>query len=517
MTAASTRHIDRFTLTSDLAMGARKMVRFAVVPLLILSLLAAGYLLIVGRPGSLAVVLMGVGASLVLFVWKNLGVSVPLTPLIAVQHLVIYAMPIVIGNETVLQYSERLLRQSGLEVLVFFIALAAGWRVGMQFIPPSEPISRALRIITLEGNRGLQRVGYSLILFTTLYYLLQSLDLFSSVMAMLPSGSESMIGTLTSVAALCGFFIIALEVGSGKTSVTNVIAFWFLFAVNCLLTAVGLLLSSTTGFIAAVAIGLFWGSQRVPWIFLVTVLSLLAFFSLGKYEMRARYWENNDDFIPFVALQDIPARYSEWAQTSLETLTRNGTTSVRQEEAAETGSVFSRINNLQNLLYVMDETETHGTPLLHGATYSLIPPLLIPRIFWPDKPRTHEGQVMLNVHFGRQDLISSFRSYIAWGLLPEAYGNFGPWMGSVFLGLVLGWLGAWFERYFSNKLVISLEGFIAFTIFLGVAASFEMVASVLVTSLFQGVMVVVIACVPFVHKTRARRPAPKPREPKPAK
>ncbi|MDB6127021.1 MAG: hypothetical protein JWM35_917 [Verrucomicrobia bacterium] len=516
MSAVSTRHIDRFTLTSDLAMGARKMVRFAVIPVLLLSVLAAAYLLITGRPGAMAVVLMGVGASFVLFAWKNLGVSVPLTPLIAVQHLVIYGLPIVIGNETVIPYSDRLLRQSGLELLVFFVALAGGWRAGMQFIPPSEPISRALRIITMEGNRGLQRVGYSLILFTTLYYLLQSLDLFSSVVAMLPSGSESMINTLTSVAALCGFFIIALEVGSGKTSITNVIAFWFLFTVNCLLTAVGLLLSSTTGFIAAVAIGLFWGSQRVPWVFLVTVLSLLAFFSLGKYEMRTRYWENSEDFIPFVALQDLPSRYAEWAQVSVETLTRHGTTSMQQQEAAETGSVLSRINNLQNLLYVMDETETHETPLLHGATYSLIPPLLIPRIFWPDKPRTHEGQVMLNVHFGRQDLISSFRSYIAWGLLPEAYGNFGPWMGSVFLGLVLGWLGAWYERYFSNKLVISLEGFIAFTIFLGVAASFEMVASVLVTSMFQGVMVVVIACLPFVHKTRTRRPEPRPREPKPA-
>lgn len=509
MSPVAQRAIDRFTVTSDLAVGARKVVKYSAAPVLILSALASCYLLVTGQPGAVAVGCMGLGAALVFFAWKDLGCSVPLIPLIAVQHLVIYGLPIVIGNETVVQYPETLLRQSGFELLVFFAALAAGWRAGMQFIAPSAPISRALRIITVEGNSGLQRIGYSLILFTSLYYVLQSLELLSGVMSMLPAGADSMIVTLTSVGALCGFFIISLEIGSGKASAFNVVLFWSLFALNCILTAASLLLSSSTGFIAAVAIGLFWGSQRIPWIFLAIVLSLLAFFSLGKYEMRARYWEVSDEFIPAVSFRDLPDRYTEWAQVSIDSLTRNGTTSTRREEAAESGSVFARINNLQNLLYVMDDTTSHGTSLLHGATYTLIPPLLIPRIFWPEKPRTHEGQVMLNVHFGRQDLLSSFRSYIAWGLLPEAYGNFGPWLGSLFLGLVLGWLGAWYERYFSSKLVISLEGFIAFTIFLGVAASFEMVASVLVTSLFQGIMVIVIACLPFVHKTSARRPDPR--------
>ena len=36
--------------------------------------------------------------------------------------------------------------------------------------------------------------------------------------------------------------------------------------------------------------------------------------------------------------------------------------------------------------------------------------------------------------------------------------------------------------------------------------SFEMVASVLVTSIFQSVVVLIVACYPFVERTALRRP-----------
>ena len=150
--------------------------------------------------------------------------------------------------------------------------------------------------------------------------------------------------------------------------------------------------------------------------------------------------------------------------------------------------------------------ETAHIAPLYGATYELIPPLLVPRIFWPDKPRAHEGQVRLNVHFGRQDLDATFQTYIAWGLLPEAYGNFGAKAGAIFLGFGLGLLFAWLENFTARKLLLSLEGFIAFTLLLDMAGSFEMVASVLVTTVFQSVVLLIVASVPFVERMVLRRP-----------
>ena len=136
--------------------------------------------------------------------------------------------------------------------------------------------------------------------------------------------------------------------------------------------------------------------------------------------------------------------------------------------------------------------------------------MLIPRIFWPEKPRTHEGQILLNVHFGRQELDSTFQTYIAWGLLAEAYGNFGAILGNLVLGVFLGICCAWLENFTARKLLLSLEGFISFTLLLGIMGSFEMVASVLVTSTFQSVMVLAAASIPFVERTSLRRPELRP-------
>jgi len=105
-------------------------------------------------------------------------------------------------------------------------------------------------------------------------------------------------------------------------------------------------------------------------------------------------------------------------------------------------------------------------------------------VLWPDKPRSHEGQILLNVHFGRQDLNSTFTTYIAWGYFRSIW-KFGPITGSLLLGVFLGVSFAWMENFLARKLLVSTEGLIALSIFMNLMNSFEMVASVLVTSMFS--------------------------------
>jgi hypothetical protein len=263
-----------------------------------------------------------------------------------------------------------------------------------------------------------------------------------------------------------------------------------------------------------VAVGLFWGSGRVPWAYLVLAIAALAFFNLGKTTMRERYW--NEDKSATVAvnipLRQLPAVYAEWTQASLDAMSENDeadrkTNNPLDAPTKRNQTLLDRIGNLQNLLFVIDAMETEHIGPLHGETYWLIPPLLVPRIFWANKPRSHEGQVRLNTYFGRQpDLESTYNTYIAWGLLPEAYGNFGPVWGALLLGAFMGILFAWIEKYTAHKLLISCEGFVCLSLLMNLLNSFEMVASVLVTSVFQSLIIVIAASLPFTR--RMRNPTP---------
>ena len=64
----------------------------------------------------------------------------------------------------------------------------------------------------------------------------------------------------------------------------------------------------------------------------------------------------------------------------------------------------------------------------------------------------------------------------------------------------LGLFAAWAENFTSRKPLLSAEGFVAFVVFMGFVNSFEMVASVMITSIFQAIIPVAAACAPFVHR-----------------
>jgi len=64
----------------------------------------------------------------------------------------------------------------------------------------------------------------------------------------------------------------------------------------------------------------------------------------------------------------------------------------------------------------------------------------------------------------------------------------------------MGFIFAWIEQFTAKKLVISIEGFVAFTVFLSMANSFELVASVLITSIEQSIIPIVAATAPFARR-----------------
>lgn len=508
-TSPRPRPLDRYTQIGDLADSVRWLVQRILLPAAVILAAETAYLFFTGSRGAPAFGLIALGTLVVLALWRAKGIGLPVVPLIAVQNLVVYGLPIVIGHEVLATYPANFVTKAGVEVLIFSVSLAGAWRMAMGLFHPASAMSFALQGFKQEGSERLRRLGFGLILGSSFYLLLESLGIMASLYASLPEGSSSMITTLISAAGACGFFLVAMFVGTGSISPVGQVLFWVLLAGNCFISAAGFLLSSTTALLASVMIGLFWSSGRMPWRYLTVVALILSFLNLGKFTMREQYWTQEGEQAPQFTLGQMPQHYAEWFQASFDAISpgpANATLLEERNQRPKAQSLLERINNLENLLFVIDAMDAGHLPSLGGETYSLIPPLLVPRIFWPDKPRAHEGQVRLNVHFGRQDLSATFQTYIAWGLLPEAYGNFGPRAGAVFLGVCLGLIFAWLENFTARKLLLSLEGFIAFTVLLDMAASFEMVASVLVTTIFQSVVLLIVVSVPFVERTILRRP-----------
>lgn len=502
--------LDRYTQIGDLAVRVRRLLQRWLWLAAVVLVLETALLFFAEARGAMAFGAIAAGTLLILAVWRGSGVGLPIVPILAIQHLIAYGLPIVIKHEITRTYSPAYLTKAGLEVLIFSVALAAAWLFGMKIFQLAPARSYALRGFNRQGSAKLRRLGFSLIIGATAYQALQGTSLFDPILSRLPSGTFSLLVALSGAAGACGFFLVSMFIGARSLPGPARTLFWLLLVGNCLISASGYLLSPATATVASVLIGLFWSSGRVPWRYLAVVVFVLSFLNIGKYTMRDRYWKlGEDESRPTLTLAEMPASYAEWFGVSWDIfMGRNERTGTLGGEKAHSKglSLLERINNLQNLLYVIDAMETWSLPPLGGKTYALIPPLLLPRILWPNKPRSHEGQVMLNVHFGRQDLNSTFTTYVAWGLLPEAYGNFGSKSGAIFIGVCMGVFFAWLEKFTARKLLLSLEGFIAFIILLVMASSFEMVASVLVTSLFQAIVTLVLASAAFIERTTLERP-----------
>ena len=83
---------------------------------------------------------------------------------------------------------------------------------------------------------------------------------------------------------------------------------------------------------------------------------------------------------------------------------------------------------------------------LGGATYALLPNILVPRFIDSDKPISGAGMELINIHYGIFTSAAEALTSIGWGLVAEAYSNYGyPCVIGIalILGVLLGALHNW--------------------------------------------------------------------------
>lgn len=485
----------------DLAQIVQPLLRniFNIGALVLVALL--GYMSVTEHPAWLPFCLVAAGGLIPCLVWAHSKrPGLPLVTMLGTQTIAFYATPIFVRNPDVMAYGLPAITSVAFDVLLFGLALAGGWyHASHNLRYNSRPTYRRFGFIGGANEQRLITIAPILLGVSVAYLLLGLLGMLSFV----PAGGASVLRAIADSAGVGGALLGAYFVSMGLLRGLYRTLYWILIVCHCTLTIYNYTLFPAAGLLMAMILGMFLGGGRVPVVPLVLTVLTLAFFNLSKFEMRRKYWAEGEAFA-YQGIGDLPSRFSEWATLSWESLTIEDTRDP--DTRRETQQLSKRVNNLSNLLDARLAMAEDGIKPYGGGSYTIIPLLFIPRLFWEDKPRTHEGMVQLNIHFGRQTREESLTTYISWGLLPEGYANFGSIWGPVVIGLALGFFAGYLERWARPYPFTSLEALIFLSIAVQFGTSFEMVASVWLTSMFQMVVALILGTMFFVTKVK---PPPK--------
>src|SRR5258706_14956418 len=117
---------------------------------------------------------------------------------------------------------------------------------------------------------------------------------------------------------------------------------------------------------------------------MIALVALFSVLHLGKAEMREDYWSGNPRAIH---ARELPGFFVDWFGFGIAQLA--GT-----EEQMVSQPIFERVSLVHMLLFAQSATPDR-VPFMEGYSYEMIPELMVPRIFDPDKLSSHEGTTRL--------------------------------------------------------------------------------------------------------------------------
>jgi len=413
------------------------------------------------------------------YLWADGRVpGLPVLPLHTLMLLWTFALPLIAGHPEIANYDSEDIQFATLCIAVYAASATAIW-----LFVATRPIGKRAYHYVLPENRG----------FTFLVAAIYAGGLFiGAAVSHAFDVSPGVFGLLRSsilAFASIALFILSARMGRGDLNwmQRSMFILGMAFYVTIQLTTVFLVGAVVS--VASALIGYTIGRGRVPWFTVLAALLLFAFLHNGKGEMRERYWAGGSHT---VKIHELPEFFVDWFVA--------GASQLRRPDPGTARVPFYERLSLMHILLFVQRNAPDNVPFLEGATYTIVPRLLVPRILDPGKPSSHQGTTMLNVHFGIQSVEDTERTTVGWGLLNEGYANFGlagvAGVGA-FLGLLFGLVG----RLTAGAPVMSLEGMIGIT-FCAIAIQAEFTMAVFATVLFQSLIALVLV-LPLLERRRA--------------
>jgi hypothetical protein len=382
-----------------------------------------------------------------------------------------YALPLLNGHEGISNYPSETISEAIVGVILFQAAAIFAFQA-----TPARPSSRAFwreEIISKDLGRWM---SYGVAL-NTVYVLITCFT------NLVPAQFESILRAIFFGIGIISTFISSRRLGLGELSGGEKIFLIANVLVQCLCMLTSLYLVSTISLLLLALVGYVSASGRLPIIITVACLVFLALLHNGKSPMRTKYWE---DGATRPTASQLPAFYSEWINHGLE----------KSEEAGQkklTTKLVDRTSLLQMLCLVVNFSPTYQ-PFLYGETYADIPAQLVPRFLWPNKPLGHVSNSRLSVYYGLQSEEDTLKTTIGFGMVSEAYANFG-FYGIGMLGLLIGFSFKKVQSSAEGGPLFSYGGLVLI-ILLAWSFQVEFTLSIWLASLYQALITVL--GVPFV-------------------
>jgi len=391
--------------------------------------------------------------------------GLPLFEVFMLTGINTYAIPLLSGHQALRTFAPGVITLAAMGVVLFQLVANATF-VFTKARPKKTAFWRA-EIVTKAISRFL---GYGMLITTGYTMIVGFTD-------MIPHNLEGIIRAVSYGVGIIATFIQCRRWGEGNLPHSEKISFAILLTLQVIFSWATLFLVGGISIMLLGLLGYVSGSKKIPLLILLVVMPLIALLHNGKSAMRQKYWEDAE---PMPKITGLPAFFIEWVDYGLDP--------EIQSKRTESNRLLERTSLFHIMCLVVAVTPDH-LPYLHGETYAQIPGQFVPRPLWENKPVGHISTYTLAIYYGLQRVEDTKKTTIGFGLLTEAYANFG-FFGLAFLGAAFGFYFKSISVWASESPILSYGGMLMVVL---MAWSFqtEFTLSIWLSSLFQACIVVV--------------------------
>jgi hypothetical protein len=437
------------------------------------------------------------------FLWVSSGAfGIPVLPVISVLSYLYYAMPLLSGN-TLAVYRPEDLVWAALSVGLFLTAASlAAWPFlgegrGRKKLPTIQAPGKTRLIKTrsvnnLATNDELYRLIFIGLAAGILYYLALASGVASSLGTTI-GVVRSVAVTLTSLAC----YLTGFARGAGFLTGQRWFAALAGFLLVTALSMSSLFLVGGAVNIAAALLGYVLAAKRIPWIMLGMVFAILSILNAGKLNIRNEYWMRDNQSLKNSSIMQLPGMMVDWFAAGI-----GGTVSKALGSRQPESTTLLERTSLLHMVLAVQEATPSIIPYLEGGTYALLPSMLVPRFLEPDKTESQAGLNLLSVRYGRQRAEDTYKTTLGWGMVAEAYANYGN-PAVIIVGVLFGAFCGMLMRLSATAAPLSLAMLIAIASTLALCNLELDVSSLVVSTLQTYGGILLFSALPRVVKRRS--------------